>query len=89
MGDLLIRNIPDAIRQSLAERAERSGRSVSDEVTEILHRELQGIAYRRLDSAGQRLRPLVAGDASWTDEELAAIEALRHSSDRKPPRFDE
>jgi plasmid stability protein len=89
MGDLLIRNIPDLIRQSLAERAERSGRSVSEEATEILHRELRSISGKDVETAGQRLRPLVSSDASWTDEELAAIEALRHSRDRKPLRLDE
>lgn len=44
MGDLLIRNIPDAIRQSLTERAERSGRSVSEEVTAILGNEFRSLA---------------------------------------------
>jgi plasmid stability protein len=89
MGDLLIRNIPDAIRQSLAERAERSGRSVSDEVTDILGRELQALHSDRAVSAGHRLRSIIANDASWTDEELAAIESLRYSTDRQPLRFEE
>ncbi|WP_137129853.1 plasmid stabilization protein [Rhizobium sp. FY34] len=89
MGDLLIRNIPDAIRQSLTERAERSGRSVSEEVTAILHRELRDLAPSSPERAGHRLRSLMSNEASWTDEEIAAIDAARYAPDRPPPRFRE
>lgn len=76
MGDLLIRNIPDAIRQSLAERAERSGRSVSDEVTEILGEELRRGMYavRGTEiSAGESLRSVFA---PLTPEERDAFSAV-------------
>ena len=33
MGDLLIRNIPEAVKESLADKARQGGRSLSDEVT--------------------------------------------------------
>lgn len=89
MGDLLIRNIPDAMRRSLDERAERSGRSVSDEVTEILVRELQLSDAASTESAGHRLRSILTNDVTWSEEELAAMDALRHAKDRPLPRFDE
>lgn len=41
MSDLLVRDIPDEIRQSLATRADKAGHSVSDEVKAILLQELQ------------------------------------------------
>jgi plasmid stability protein len=89
VGDLLIRNIPDAMRQSLDARAERSGRSVSDEVTEILGRELQLAKSAAPEKAGHRLRSILANEATWTEQELAEIDALRHAKDRPSPRFDE
>ncbi|MCY1664880.1 FitA-like ribbon-helix-helix domain-containing protein [Rhizobium sp. SL86] len=85
MGDLLIRNIPDAIRQSLDERAERSGRSVSNEVTEILVRELQRSDTASTETAGHRLRSILTNDVTWSEEELAAMDALRHAKDRPSP----
>lgn len=38
MGDLLIRNIPDAMKRDIAARAERNGTSLSDEAKELLGR---------------------------------------------------
>jgi plasmid stability protein len=38
MGDLLIRNIPDAMKRDIAARAERNGNSLSEEAKELLRK---------------------------------------------------
>jgi len=40
MGDLLIRNIPDALKRDIAAAADRTARSLSDEAKELLRRGL-------------------------------------------------
>jgi plasmid stability protein len=40
VGDLLVRNVPDAVKQDLLARAQRSGRSLSDETKHIIFRGL-------------------------------------------------
>jgi plasmid stability protein len=40
MADLLVRNISEGLREGLAARADRAGRSVSDEVKDILQRQI-------------------------------------------------
>ena len=40
MGDLLIRNIPDALKRDIAARAEKNGNSLSDEAKSLLQRAL-------------------------------------------------
>ncbi|MBP1841924.1 plasmid stability protein [Rhizobium petrolearium] len=87
MGDLLIRNLDDALKQELQERARESGRSLSEEAIVLLRRSLSTPDEDRRP-AGEWLRGLL-GDAMWTEEELAAIEAARHEPDREPPKFDE
>lgn len=86
MGDLLIRNIPDAIRQSLAERAERSGRSVSEEVTAILSEELGSFPPQldatersRLSSLREILKADSQTEADLYGEIMDGIEAKRKS----------
>lgn len=36
MGSLVVRNIPDAVKERLKERAKKNGRSMEEEVREIL-----------------------------------------------------
>ncbi|RFB99219.1 plasmid stabilization protein [Rhizobium leguminosarum bv. trifolii] len=84
MGDLLIRDVPEAMKRQLQESAQRNGRSLSEEAIEILRRQIA--AERSGVSAGQRLRALM-GDERLSDDELDAIAASRHESDREPPRF--
>ncbi|MFB2607195.1 plasmid stabilization protein, partial [Rhizobium phaseoli] len=65
MGDLLIRDVPDAMKRQLQESAQRNGRSLSEEAIEIIRRQ---IAVRHSGaSAGQRLRSLMS-DERFTDE---------------------
>ncbi|MBB3132649.1 plasmid stability protein [Rhizobium pisi] len=85
MGDLLIRDVPDAMKRQLQESAQRNGRSLSEEAIEIIR---QQIAVKRAGvSAGQRLRFLM-GEERLSDEEVEAIAASRHELDREPPRFE-
>jgi plasmid stability protein len=52
MGDLLIRNIPDALKKDLADAAARDGNSLSDEAIGILR---EGLRARQesTDETGQ------------------------------------
>ncbi|PCK80564.1 FitA-like ribbon-helix-helix domain-containing protein [Rhizobium sophoriradicis] len=85
MGDLLIRDVPDAMKRQLQESAQRNGRSLSEEAIEIIRRQIA--VERSGASAGQRLRSLMS-DEKLSDEEVEAIAASRHEHDREPPRFD-
>ncbi|ANL45201.1 ribbon-helix-helix domain-containing protein [Rhizobium phaseoli] len=85
MGDLLIRDVPDAMKRQLQESAQRNGRSLSEEAIEIIRRQIA--VGRSGASAGQRLRSLMS-DERLTDEEVESIAASRHGPDREPPRFD-
>ncbi|ANK89976.1 MULTISPECIES: FitA-like ribbon-helix-helix domain-containing protein [Rhizobium] len=85
MGDLLIRDVPDAMKRQLQESAQRNGRSLSEEAIEIIRRQIA--VGRSGASAGQRLRSLMS-DEKLSDEEVEAIAASRHEHDREPPRFD-
>ena len=60
MGDLLIRNISDALKRDIAAAADRAGRSLSDEAKELLRKGLiadsdikpaEGSAYEVLRAA--------------------------------------
>lgn len=85
MGDLLIRDVPDAMKRQLQESAQRNGRSLSEEAIEIIRRQIA--AERSGAPAGQRLRSLM-GQERLSDDEVEAIAASRHERDREPPRFD-
>ncbi|NEH99130.1 plasmid stabilization protein [Rhizobium johnstonii] len=85
MGDLLIRDVPDAMKRQLQESAQRNGRSLSEEAIEIMRRQIA--VERSRASAGQRLRSLMS-EERLSDDEVEAIAASRHERDREPPRFD-
>ena len=85
MGDLLIRNMDDGLKSQLQDSARLNGRSLSEEVIHLIRRNL---ATGHSVSAGERLRSIL-GEERLTEEEIAAIDALRHEPDREPPRFDE
>jgi plasmid stability protein len=91
MGDLLIRNIPDAIRQSLDERAERAGRSLSEEVTAILGDALQKPVVKgeantlsALDALREIMMPEGEEEAAVYAEIMDEIEAKRKSDFGRP-----
>ncbi|MGR9134070.1 FitA-like ribbon-helix-helix domain-containing protein [Rhizobium leguminosarum] len=85
MGDLLIRDVPDAMKLQLQESAQRNGRSLSEEAIEIMRRQIA--VERSGASGGQRLRSLMS-DERLSEDEVEAIAASRHERDREPPRFD-
>ncbi|MBW6423321.1 plasmid stabilization protein [Rhizobium sp. XQZ8] len=85
MGDLLIRNLDDGLKQQLQDSARRSGRSLSEEAIYLIR---QNLMTERSGSAGDWLRSAL-GEERLTEEEIAAIDALRHEPEREPPRFDE
>lgn len=90
MGDLLIRNLDDALKRRLRDQAKQNGRSLSEEASVRLRRSLASGNDGVEKSAGEILRAILeSSDAFWTEEELVAIEAARHQPDREPPRFDE
>ncbi|WP_064711750.1 FitA-like ribbon-helix-helix domain-containing protein [Rhizobium bangladeshense] len=85
MGDLLIRDVPEAMKRQLQESAQRNGRSLSEEAIEIIRRQIA--AERSGAPAGRRLRSLM-GEERLSDDEVEAIAASRHERDREPPNFD-
>jgi antitoxin FitA len=90
MGDLLIRNLDNALKNRLRDEARQNGRSLSEEASVRLRQSLSSEGKDEEKSAGEILRAIVENsDAYWTEEELAVIEASRHEPDREPPRFDE
>lgn len=90
MGDLLIRNLDNALKNRLRDEARQNGRSLSEEASVRLRQSLSSEDKDKEKSAGEILRAIVENsDAYWTEEELAAIGASRHEPDREPPGFDE
>lgn len=72
MSDLLIRDIPEPMKQDIAERAKQAGRSLSDEAKELLRKALVAenseTESSRL-SAWDILRPILYdGDAAAATE---------------------
>ncbi|PWK68420.1 plasmid stabilization protein [Aminobacter sp. AP02] len=92
MGDLLIRNIPEAVKEGLTDRARQGGRSLSDEVMLRLVRSLaedeQTPAVTK--NAYQMLRSVFEdNDALMSDEDHAefmqAVEEMRKDMGRPVP----
>ena len=75
MSDLLIRDISDALKQDIAERAKQAGRSLSEEAKELLQKaviaENTGSDGARL-SAWDVLRPIL-----YDGDDTAAAEYAR------------
>ncbi|HTO33899.1 MAG TPA: plasmid stabilization protein [Pararhizobium sp.] len=90
MGDLLIRNISDALKRDIAAVAKRTERSLSDEAKELLRKGLiaeSDIKPVEEQSAYDVLRAAVA-DCLMTDEEhqefMALIEESRKNDYERP-----
>jgi len=96
MGDLLIRNMPDALKAGLAKKAEQNGRSLSEEAKARLRQSLlddADTAIRPKRNAYDALRSIfVEEDALLSDEEHAefmrAIEESRKDIGRPVPDFE-
>ncbi len=95
MGDLLIRNIPDALKRKLEIAAKRDGQSLSAEAVKLLHEKLaeEEAEPKSFVSAWDVLRPLMySGDPEEAEEFARAmeeVEAMRkHDFGRPVPDFE-
>ena len=94
MGDLLIRNIPDALKADLAKIAGRKGSTLSETAKRTL---LYGIdVVKKLDEEdaatpmGQLLQQIFAGvfdTEEEADEFHRVLEEIRHGPERSLPDF--
>ena len=78
MGDLLIRNISDALKRDIAAAADRTGRSLSDEAKQLLRRGL--IAESDIkpveESAYDVLRAAFGADEGLGDDFAAILDEV-------------
>ena len=95
MSDLLVRDLPDAVKANLADKAKQGGRSLSDEVKLRLVQSLVDDEQhpKRYDNAFNAIRrAFIEADALMTDEEHAefmrGIEESRRDVGRPPPDFE-
>ncbi|MBT9372094.1 plasmid stabilization protein [Rhizobium sp. CSW-27] len=91
MGDLLIKGIPEAIAQGLSERAERAGRTLSEEVTVILGDALQqpvpkteAKALSAFEAIREIMKPESEEEAALYAAIMDEIEAKRKSDLGRP-----
>jgi antitoxin FitA len=91
MGDLLIRNISDALKRDIAAAADRTGRSLSDEAKELLRKGLiaeKAIKPVEEQSAYDVLRAAFGADEGSGDDFAAIldeVEAERKKDFGRPP----
>jgi antitoxin FitA len=88
MGDLLIRNLDDALKRELQDRAKQNGRSLSEEAVALLRGSLGGSSAADQQPAGTWLKGLL-GEAWFSEDEIAAVDAARREPNREPPNFGE
>ena len=89
MGDMLIRNVPDAVKSNLAKKARQSGRSLSDEVKLRLAKSLLDDEKQpeKFDNAYDAIRSVfVNSNALMTDDEHAEFMDDINTMRRTPPR---
>lgn len=92
MGDLLIRNIPESVKESLADKARQGGRSLSDEATLRLAQSLAEEKEAPADTrnAYEMLRSIFQEhNALMSDEDhedfMQAVEEMRKDMGRPVP----
>ncbi|MEO5324935.1 plasmid stabilization protein [Mesorhizobium sp. CC13] len=93
MGDLLIRNIPEAVKREIAEAAKARGQSRSDKAVDLLQK---GLLAERSDdsapkgSAWETLRAVFESEGAIGDEfaeVMEEIEAQRKRDFGRPVSF--
>ncbi|MAS04478.1 MAG: plasmid stabilization protein [Ahrensia sp.] len=91
MSDLLIRNIPDHLKDDISRRAKETGRSLSDEVKELLRKGLLADLEKQPpagETAYDAIRRAFAG-VSLSDEEhgdlIRSVEEGREDMGRPVP----
>lgn len=79
MGDLLIRNISDALKRDIAAAADRTGRSLSDEAKELLRKGLiaeSDIKPLEEQPAYDVLRAVFGADEGLGDDFAAVLDEI-------------
>ncbi len=97
MGDLLLRNIPDAVKQNLIARANKAGRSLSDEAKYVIAKGLATEESRPAENSGKDFADsLLSLFADIPDEEkqlfseiMDEIEEQRKKDFGRPFSFEE
>lgn len=88
MGDLLVNDVPDALRRSLEKRAGEAGHSISDEVKAILEREVVTTPSMTTRSGLDTLRSIMlnvdADEAEAFSQIMNEIEAERKKDFGRP-----
>ncbi|MBD0413359.1 ribbon-helix-helix protein, CopG family [Oryzicola mucosus] len=96
MGDLLIRNIPEALRADIEALARRKGQSLSEAAREALRAGVAAVGKATEENdrlpAGDRLKAIFAGVFESDDEAEAfqkELEAMRRNDIGRPvPDFE-
>ncbi|WP_157017507.1 hypothetical protein [Mesorhizobium xinjiangense] len=94
MGDMLIRNISDALRADIENLARKNGQSVTETAREIMRIGVDAAMRRNAEfiemPPGQKLLCLAKGasesDAEF-DEFRQIMDGIRHGADRPLPEF--
>ncbi|NYJ13467.1 plasmid stability protein [Rhizobium leguminosarum] len=78
MGDLLIRNISEAMKRDIAEAAQRSGNSLSDEAKELLREALHRKTEAKPETASvyNAIRAAFVSENAVDDEFAAMMEEI-------------
>jgi antitoxin FitA len=77
VGDLLVRNIPDAVKQNLIARANKSGRSLSDETKYVIAKGLATEESKPAENSGKDFADsLLSLFADIPDEEKALFSEI-------------
>ena len=83
MAMLTIRRIPDETHRALKQRAQANGRSVEEEVRQILQSEMFPVDRRRLGDALTE----ISSEYQLTSDEDRLFEDTRDTSPANPMRF--
>lgn len=85
MAQLVVRNIESAVKTKLQRRAKRHGRSMEEEVREILRQAIKGEESNRKGGLGTEIAALFRGIGLKPGEEIEEIRGFTI----EPPDFGE
>lgn len=89
MGDLLIRNLPDYLREELANAASASGQNLSDAAKEAIRIGLSQSAKLKALSrpnAFEAIRAAIGAENLLSEDEFTAFHSVLDESRRQPDR---
>jgi antitoxin FitA len=90
MGDMLIRNVSDAMKRDIAARAERNGRSLSDETKALIQKAMMitgtenSLERPALDGLREVFLPLTPEERDEFSEIMEEVEAERKKDFGRP-----